>query len=174
MSSLRAAVDAIYATLGLAPPVSPPGQEFGFELSGVPVVLRVDAGGRIGTVHANLGVLSASAHEAGAQLGQLLRLGLGLTALNRAALEVPGASALASGQETDQRQVYAVAIFPLDEPDEAVESLRAVMEWRGYAETVIAPPTPEGGEKGTMSDGRGLASSAGAQRPDEDYVIFQP
>ena len=165
MASLRPAVEAIYATLGMAPPVDPPGTEFTFDLGGVPIMLRIDASGSRGTIHATLGTLSNAPHTAGEQLGQLLRIGLGLTAINRAALDVPAAQALARGEEPALRQAFAVAHFPLAEPAEAIEAIREVMEWQGYAEAILGPPTG-------ADDMQTEATQASG--PEEQFVIFQP
>ncbi len=166
MASLRPIVDAIYVTLGLAPPVDMPDHEFTFDLSGIPVDLRVDATGQGGLVRATLGHLNMSTHVAQDQLGRLLKIGLGLTAVNRAVLDLPGAAELKAGQDGAHRGVYAAASFSLSDPQDAVEALRSVIEWQGYAEAILGPPS--------MPEEEAAGPSGFARTSDDEMMIFQP
>lgn len=172
MSDLRTAVDAIWATLGMAPPVGAISDTYAFELEGMPIALQLTPAGDSGLIHADIGCLSGQQLDASAQMARLLRFGLGLVASNRAVLELPQLSEFLANPYAAPVPVRLTAQFTLDPATDAVEALRDIVEWQGYAETVIGPP----GAEDPAPIAAPITSDAGHAQTedDENLVIFRP
>lgn len=167
MVTLKPTVDVIWRTLDMPPPLGEIGRSFDFDLSGSPVSLNIEPNGETVSVRGTLGYLDGDAFAAQDQIRHLLRLGLGLMAVNQGALEIPNLQEFVDDQRGERIPVYAVSKGSLNNPDMTVSALRDIVEWHGYAENVL--------QQVAESDRSENSSSVDEQNLAEgQFVIFQP
>lgn len=165
MSGLGPVVALLWKELGLAPPVDPVGTGFEFEIGDLAVRLDLQDNGETVVLRGRIGYLEGNAHEAGDQLSRVLRLGLGLTALNAAALDAGEAESILEAGHEGPVPVHAVALAQLSRPATILTALRAVLDWQSVTESILSQ-RDEAEPSGTR--GRG------AQAVETEMIIFQP
>jgi hypothetical protein len=116
------------------------------------------------TVRGRIGWLEGNAHEAGDQLGRVLKLGLGLTALNGAVLDASQAEDILERDHQGPVQVFALATAMLSEPASILPAVRAVLDWQTATESILSH----------SDDGDTPARSRPATGSDAEMIIFQP
>jgi hypothetical protein len=164
MPGLGPVVTALWRELGLAPPVEMIGSEFEFDLGSTAFRLELEANGDTVTVRGRIGWLEGNAHEAGDQLGRVLKLGLGLTALNGAVLDASQAEDILERDHQGPVPVFALALAALSEPASILPAVRAVLDWQTATESILSQ----------SDDGDAPARSRPATGSDAEMIIFQP
>jgi hypothetical protein len=167
MASLGPIVTALWRELGLAPPPGSVGTVFDLELGLVPMRLELADNGDTVLVRGRIGFLEGNVHEAGDQLGRVLRLGLGLAALNGAVLDAAAAEDILDQDHQGPVPVHAIAIASLSAPSSILSAVRAVLDWQIATEQLLTQ----------SEDGATVASTraAPAAKPgDTEMIIFQP
>jgi hypothetical protein len=160
-------VTALWRELGLAPPPGAIGASFDFELGPVPVTLELADNGETVIVRGRIGYLEGNMHEAGDQLGRVLRLGLGLTALNGAVLDAAEAEDILEKDHQGLVPVHAVALALLSAPATILPAVRAVIDWHTATEAILT----QGEDGAAAPSSRAAAASLAA---DTEMIIFQP
>lgn len=170
MSGLGPVVALLWKELGLAPPVDPVGAAFEFELGEMPLRLDLQDNGDTVVLRGRIGFLEGNAHEAGDQLARVFRLGLGLTALNAAALDAAEAEALLEAGHEGPVPVHAVALAQLSRPATVIPALRAVLDWQSVTDSILSQSADtDGPGPGARPDARSDTWAPGAE-----MIIFQP
>lgn len=173
-SDVRLAVEAIWQAMGLAAPPEEIGDRFDFSMDDTEVELRLTRDGRSILIEAVLGELSANPQTAGDQLRRLLRVGLGLSAVNRSALSLPGAKDTAQLAQRAARQteglaplqVRAIARIDGNPAREAVPALQDVLDWRRFSDPIL--------ERVASVSERDTPARRPVSDPTAGMVIFQP
>ena len=176
-ASVRPAVEAIWAALGVAPPPEPIAERYEFTIDETDLTLGLAANGSTILLEGHLGELSKDPREAADQLRRLMRSGLGLCAFNRAALCLPDFAsdapvvALADGKLDPEQNLRVTAIARIDAAGThlAPQALQDILQWQKFASPILAA--------GAYSPRAPHPSSAAAGSDDvpaDDFVIFQP
>lgn len=167
MAGLGPIVAALWKELGMAPPVETIGAEFEFDLGEMLVRLDLQDNGDTVTVRGRIGFLEGNAHEAGDQLSRVLRLGLGLVALNGAVLDAAAAEDILDNGHEGPVPVFALATASLAHPETVLQALRAVLDWQSVTGSILTQDVDEVGQPGSARPGSGPSSDA-------EMIIFQP
>lgn len=177
-ADLRRVLDHLFGGLGLGPAPADPAESESFELDdAVCTVARAPSGTEV-TLSIGVGSLQQDPHAATDRLRRLLRLTLGLSMVNRAALVVddaPDEQRLRAMQSGSGRPLAfrAVALIRNDRRQEVFAALQDVVQIRTLALPHLAAaggargdwPTPDPmAGRGRADDGDGLGA----------FVIFQP
>lgn len=166
-AGLGPVVAALWKELGMAPPVERIESAFDFELEEVPMALALAENGETVVLRAQLGFLENDAHEAGDQLQRVLRLSLGLTAMNAAVLDASRAEELLELGHEGRVPIYAVATAQVSKPGSIVSAVESVLEWYSVTGTLLIQ------EVGEVEE-RTAKPAARSQALDADVIIFQP
>ena len=167
MAGLGPVVLALWRELGLAPPPESIGTAFDFELGPVPVTLELADNGDTVIVRGRIGFLEGNYHEAGDQLGRVLRLGLGLTALNGAVLDAAEAEDLLEKDHQGLVPVHAVALARLSAPASILPAVRAILDWQTATEAILTQSAEGDAE-------RPVRTTSDRASDDVEMIIFQP
>lgn len=167
MSGLGPMVSLLWKELGLAPPVGAIGTEFDFDLGEMAVSLTLEDNGDSVIVRGRLGWLEGNTHEAGDQLARLLRLGLGLAALNGAVLDAAEAGDILERDHEGRVPVHALAMATLATPGSLLPALRALLDWKTATESILA-------QDGEDSETGNPVPRDGGRGPETEMIIFQP
>lgn len=167
MAGLGPIVAALWKELGMAPPAEVIGAEFEFDLGEMPIRLELQDNGDTVTVKGRIGFLEGNAHEAGDQLSRVLRLGLGLVALNGAVLDAAAAEDILEKSHEGAVPIFALATATLGSPASVLPAIRSVLDWQSVTGSILsqdADKTAQGG----------AASRTGGASSDAEMIIFQP
>jgi hypothetical protein len=177
--TVRPAVEAIWQVLGVGVPPEAIGSRHSFVVDDIEMELRLARDGRGIELTGRLGRLGAHPQQAADQQRRLLRLGLGLAMVNRAApvmpagAERPALEAMARG-DLDQAgppDICAVTALDQDLRRDAPRALQDLAQWRHFARPILGETIPpDAGDDDLPSRPRRSASSD-AER---GYFIFQP
>lgn len=178
--TVRPAVEAIWQVLGVGVPPEAIGSRHSFVVDDIEMELRLARDGRAIELTGRLGRLGGHPLQATDQLRRMLRVGLALASVNRAALvmpagaERPALEAMARG-DLDQAgppDIWAVTRLDLqDLRRDAPRALQDIAQWRHFARPILGetiPPDPDD-DIGTGRSSRGQSSDA-----ERGYFIFQP
>ncbi len=165
MTGLGPIVATLWKELGLAPPAAPVGTSFDFELGATSMSLRLADNGETVVVRGRIGWLDGNPHEAGDQLGRVLRLGLGLTMLNAAVLDAAEAEDLLDRDRPEPVPVHVVALARLSVPDSILSAVQAVLTWQSACENILNQ-----GDDGARPEAAPIRPAVA----DGDMIIFQP
>ena len=167
MASLAPVVAALWKELGLAPPVDQIGGSFDFDLGATAFRMTLADNGDTVLLRGRIGWLEGNPHEAGDQLGRVLRLGLGLTALNDAVLDAAEAEDILSPDHQGQVPVHVAATAQLSRPLTILPAIRAILDWQTATESIL---TQSPVDDDPLTPGRRASRSM----LDAEMIIFQP
>ena len=169
MSGLGPVVALLWKELGMAPPPERIGNEFDFELGEMAVSLSLQEDGDTVLVRGLIGHLEGNVHEAGDQLGRVLRLGLALTALNGAALDAAEAETILERDHEGTVPVHALAVVSLARPTGILTAMRSLLDWQTATGSILLQASGDGDPAAAARHGE---VSGGEQ--DGGMIIFQP
>lgn len=141
MQTLQPIVEAIWRELDLPLPFDEIGSRYSFDLSDTPITLQLEQNGHAVMIRGALGTIPSDEYQAQDVLRRLMRFGLGLMAINHAALDIPNIDRLLQDKNDTLVQVFAVFRAQVNNPQSAVDGLQHIVEWKGYAETVLFDET---------------------------------
>lgn len=175
--SVRPAVEAIWQVLGVAAPPETIGERYAFTVDDIEMELRLARDGRGIELTGRLGRLAPHPMQATDQMRRLLRLGLGLAAVNRAALvlpagaERPALEAMARGDlaQAGPPDIWAVTALDSDLHRDAPRALQDLAQWRRFARPILGETVPP-----DVDDDRGPSRRGPAAEAERGYFIFQP
>lgn len=175
--SVRPAVEAIWQVLGVGVPPDSIGERYAFTVDDIEMELRLSRDGRGIELAGRMGRLGLHPMQAADQLRRMLRLGLGLAALNRAALVLPAGGdrgaleAMARGDlaQAGPPDIWAVTVLDQDLRRDAPRALQDLAQWRNLARPILGETIPTDPDDGPAPARRGPADEA-----ERGYFIFQP
>ncbi|MCL3883293.1 hypothetical protein [Marivita sp. GX14005] len=168
------AAAALRAALGLGAPAEAVSASYTLEANGIEIEIVAAPDGRDALMTARLGWLDPDPRRAEDQVTRLLRIGLALPSVNRAALTVLGSDASVADRSARLADIAlgkgrptALGAIRRFDPAQAGEALRDLLHWAGQSDGVLA---------GAAMMAQGVPSQPPARPatdPDE-MMIFRP
>ncbi|MFP7674924.1 hypothetical protein ACG74X_16360 [Marivita sp. S0852] len=165
---------ALRAALGLGAPTESVGASYTLEANGVEIEIVAAPDGRDALMTARLGWLDPDPRRAEDQVTRLMRIGLALPAVNRAALTVLGSDASVADRSARLADIAlgkgrptALGAIRSFDPAQAGEALRDLLHWADHsADTLARAPA--------LADGPAEPRSAAPAADADEMMIFRP